>query len=634
MRAATVGQTFDVGFVAEIAGVTEADVLLTAQRACERDILVRDRGRSGSFTFRHALIRQTLADQLVLGLAAPLHLRIARAIESGENAGTRAAELAYHYAEAHVAEKARHYHEVAAKSAWDSYAYRDAIRFYVEALKWDYPPGAERAAIYERIGTLLYIDGVGDEPVRWYERAYAEYEALGNEAGMAYALLLIGDQQWVDARTAQSLRSASEAVAKLEGLGEKQLSIAAMLSVARFAITLGNAVQAAAQLRAVGRRYDRFDTGQKAAFHEVRAETRAALGETVGALADCETAVALAAQTGSSELIAQTENNAALVAFDLGELDRAVAHHRRAFDEAHRTGLMWRVAYSAVTYAQTLMWRGELKQARALMFDALDCGVTTATFKTRAAAVGIPLALMLNDRQLLAACADDAVLEFASRSNELQRIASVSAAFAEMRYAQGAPEEAQRIIARALAAMPYGHRAWHLWVQAGLCARSDDVALAKTLLAGSTGRPRMLRAHRVLLAALAARDVDHERCIRTARVARRSFAAMEFRWHAAFAAELAGDRETALAEYRSMGAIRDVARLGSSAEGDGAASILTARQAEIAELVARGEMNRTIAALLHISEHTVEHHLTGIFARLGVKSRAQLIAHYAATAKR
>jgi DNA-binding NarL/FixJ family response regulator len=51
---------------------------------------------------------------------------------------------------------------------------------------------------------------------------------------------------------------------------------------------------------------------------------------------------------------------------------------------------------------------------------------------------------------------------------------------------------------------------------------------------------------------------------------------------------------------------------------------LTARQKEIAQLVARGEKNRAIAETLHISEHTVEHHLSEIFVRAGVKSRTQL----------
>jgi tetratricopeptide (TPR) repeat protein len=529
VRAAIVGQTFSAAFVAEIAGIAEEDVLATAQRAFERDILLRERARPGVFTFRHSLIRQALADQLVVALAAPLHLRIAEAIEQSDSADARADELAHHYGEARDAERARRYYERAAQSAWTNYAYRDAIRYYIEALKWEYPAGRERAAICERLGMLFYIDGVGEEPLRWFRRAHQEYENLGDAAGMAYVLLLIGDQQWVDARTSESLRSATEAAAKLERLGKEQLSTDAMLSVARFAITLGNAQQAAAQIRSLARRYKRFEPRQRAAFHEIRAEIGGALGDAREALADSEQAVQFAAQTGSNELIAQTENNAALVAFDLGELDRAISHHERALEEAHRTGLMWRVGYSAITYAQTLMWRGDLKKARTHVIEALECGVTTATFKTKVAAVGIPLALMMNDRQLLAACADEEALEFAERSHELQRIASVGAAFAELRASQGSASEAETIIANAITSIPHGHRAWNLWITAGTCGRPEDVALARTLLAGSTGRSRMLRAHAVLLAALGTRNGDEARVVRLATVAKRLFALMGFR---------------------------------------------------------------------------------------------------------
>ena len=48
---------------------------------------------------------------------------------------------------------------------------------------------------------------------------------------------------------------------------------------------------------------------------------------------------------------------------------------------------------------------------------------------------------------------------------------------------------------------------------------------------------------------------------------------------------------------------------------------------EVARLVADGETNRSIADRLHISEHTVEHHLSTIFARLGLRSRSALAAH-------
>ncbi len=629
IRAAIVGQQFDAAFVAEIAGAELSVVLETAQRGVDHELLFADRDGAHRFTFRHTLVRQALADQLVLGLAAPLHLRIARAIEHEADPQRRAPELAYHYSEARVAEKARHYHELAAEAAWDVYAYRDAIRFYSAALDWEYPPGTKRAAIYERLGTLLYTEGVGEEPARWFELARKEYESLGNAIGASHALLMIADQLWVDARTAESLRAAAEAAVALERLGETRLALQAKLSIARYAITLGNSVQACAQLRVLERLHERFDAGLSATFYEVRAEARAATGDGIGALADGARATRLAAATGSSELIAQVENNVALVAADLGELELAGEHHRRALAEAHRTGLMWRVAYSALNYAQTLAWKGELGRARALVAEAMECGVTTATFETKAAAVGIPLALALNDRALLAACSTDGALAAARRSNELQRIASTGAAIAELLAAQGGAAEARDVLAETVAALPHGHRAWKLWLAVGMLGRAGDVAIARSLIAGSTGRPRMMRAHAVLLAALAARSAaDESRMQRLAATAERLFAAMGFRWHAALCAELAGDHQRARETYAAMGAVRDAERLAGDRGPEQKSSGLTARQAQIADLVAQGEINRAIAARLHISEHTVEHHLTGIFARLGVKSRAQLVAKW------
>jgi DNA-binding CsgD family transcriptional regulator len=632
VRAAIVGHTFDAAFVADIAAVGVELVLTTAQRAVEHDLLIADRERRYRFTFAHSLIRQALADQLVLGLAAPLHLRIAEGIEHSPEAESRAAELAYHYSEARVAEKARHYNELAGQAAWNVYAYRDAIHFYSAALQWEYPPGLTRAAIYERLGTLLYIEGIGEEPGRWFDLARREYQTVESAIGESRALLMVADQQWVDARTSESLRAAVEAAANLERLGETQLRVHALLTVARYAVTLGNATQAAMQLRAAARLQAHFDTASRATFHEVRAETRGALGDTTGALADGAEAARLAAATRSSELIAQVENNVALVAADLGELELAAQHHRTALAEARRTGLMWRVAYCALNYAQTLTWRGEFLRARALIEEALDCGVTTATFKTKIAAVGIPLALTLNDRALLRACADEAALAYARRSRELQRIASVGAALAEWRRAQGAAAEADEILSETVAATPHGHRAWNLWLQIGMWGNPEANALARTVLSGSTGRPRMLRAHAALLEALALRGVAGNRVARLARAGERAFTAMRFRWHAALCAELAGDLERARREYLAMGAVRDAERLAEPSQPIEKSSNLTARQAQIAELVARGEINREIAARLHISEHTVEHHLTCIFARIGVKSRAGLIAKWVGTA--
>jgi DNA-binding NarL/FixJ family response regulator len=51
---------------------------------------------------------------------------------------------------------------------------------------------------------------------------------------------------------------------------------------------------------------------------------------------------------------------------------------------------------------------------------------------------------------------------------------------------------------------------------------------------------------------------------------------------------------------------------------------LTAREREVVNLVGQGLKNQAIANRLYISEATVRHHLTSIFAKLGVINRLEL----------
>jgi DNA-binding NarL/FixJ family response regulator len=54
---------------------------------------------------------------------------------------------------------------------------------------------------------------------------------------------------------------------------------------------------------------------------------------------------------------------------------------------------------------------------------------------------------------------------------------------------------------------------------------------------------------------------------------------------------------------------------------------LTARELEVLTRVAGGETNRGIARNLGITERTVKAHLTHIYRKLGVDSRASAVAH-------
>lgn len=53
-------------------------------------------------------------------------------------------------------------------------------------------------------------------------------------------------------------------------------------------------------------------------------------------------------------------------------------------------------------------------------------------------------------------------------------------------------------------------------------------------------------------------------------------------------------------------------------------NVLTAREMEVAQLIAKGENNKRIAAKLNISERTVKAHLTSIFSKLKVLDRLHL----------
>ena len=56
--------------------------------------------------------------------------------------------------------------------------------------------------------------------------------------------------------------------------------------------------------------------------------------------------------------------------------------------------------------------------------------------------------------------------------------------------------------------------------------------------------------------------------------------------------------------------------------------LLTARERDVCALVAGGATNREVAAALHMSPRTVEHHLRMAYRKLGVRSRTEMSGHF------
>jgi DNA-binding NarL/FixJ family response regulator len=82
--------------------------------------------------------------------------------------------------------------------------------------------------------------------------------------------------------------------------------------------------------------------------------------------------------------------------------------------------------------------------------------------------------------------------------------------------------------------------------------------------------------------------------------------------------------EAARLTYEELGAARDLARLCALGHGEGVqgAHGVTARELEVLRMVAAGRTNKAISAELVLSVRTVDRHVSNIFAKLGVSSRA------------
>jgi DNA-binding CsgD family transcriptional regulator len=85
--------------------------------------------------------------------------------------------------------------------------------------------------------------------------------------------------------------------------------------------------------------------------------------------------------------------------------------------------------------------------------------------------------------------------------------------------------------------------------------------------------------------------------------------------------------EAALTEFERLGAATwtekaraELGRIGGRTRVEG----LTPAECRVATLVAQGRTNREVAAALFLGQRTVETHLSHVYAKLGVRSRAEL----------
>jgi tetratricopeptide (TPR) repeat protein len=135
--ASIIGREFTLAALERLTDLSEDALLDVLEEALGARVVGEEPGRDvGRFRFSHALIRETLYDELTKTRRVRLHRQIADVLEDlyGLERDAHAAELAYHFFEARDFDKAVDYARRAGERAIALLAYEDAVAQFQRAL--------------------------------------------------------------------------------------------------------------------------------------------------------------------------------------------------------------------------------------------------------------------------------------------------------------------------------------------------------------------------------------------------------------------------------------------------------------------------------------------------------------------
>ncbi len=183
-QAALIGRVFQVELLQQLVGAADAEGLPLALEESLQACLIEAGQVPGEFRFSHALIRETLYDEIPLPRRSRLHLQVARAIEASHpgDLERHLPALAHHHTAALPggdATRAADVAQQAAKRAMQLLAHEEAARYYRLALQ-AVEHGSARGGVLVALGEALALAGE-------YLQAREAFEAAATIARATHA---------------------------------------------------------------------------------------------------------------------------------------------------------------------------------------------------------------------------------------------------------------------------------------------------------------------------------------------------------------------------------------------------------------------------------------------------------------
>jgi DNA-binding CsgD family transcriptional regulator/predicted negative regulator of RcsB-dependent stress response len=675
--AAIAGRRFDFALLQQLTQHDEQQLLTLMKELMAAQLVVEE--SEDRFAFRHALTREAVYAELLVRERKKLHGTIAETMERlyASAYDAHLAELAYHFYEAGIWEKALFYTQRAGEKARSLYSLWAAIEHFTRALDAAHHLGVlpspttyrVRGQAYETLGDFEharsdYEQALGaartaqDAVAEWqslidlgalwaerdytqtsafFQRAYEHARAMGHPPMLARSLNRVGNWHLNAEEPLEALQCHQEALAIFRQLNDPH-GIAETLDLLGMASYLGG------DLVQGTRYYEQAVTLFRQLDDRVGLTSSLASLALRGALSITSTMVSAA--TTLAELLPDVEmalkiareigqrSGETYALYQLGLCLSAQGEYRRALDALQQSLLIaeelehrqWMVAAHWATGALYLdllsppMAQHHLKQALRLSHEIGSRHWINTTTGSLASACILQGELEQAEALLHAEFGGDAPVQTLG-----QRMAWC--ARAELALARGDPDLALQITDR------LSTSAANISAQQGIprlsklrgealvalrLATEAETALrsAQEMTTAQGARPLLWRICVALgnLYQTQSREVEAERAFSTARAIIEELAANIPDEHVQ--EQFFHETEALLPRTRATSSPRRAAK---QAFGG-----LTEREREVAALIAKGKSNREIADQLVVSYRTVETHVSTILSKLAFSSRAQI----------
>lgn len=624
----------------------------------------------GGFRLAHDLIRETVAKAIPAATSRRLHGDLARVIDerAGDDLGSLLEALEHHAAASRPA--ARLAARVLASPQRRQIG-ADGLRL-IASMSDDLEPGSpDQVTLDSGVGELAALLGDQDLAIeRWVRVGDRSLEpAVRQHAALEAARAAYRSARSAEARHHLDRARAGPAVTstmfvELEAL-TAEIELWLDHETAAGCRTAARAVAAAEDMAAAAGGVEDLDAPARRAYlAALEAACDGALQEDRGAdvIRLCETTAQVARELDEEAYVAALMRPGFALR-PLGRIREAEARYRLAWDISRTRTMPTAMVEAGHGLARALRDLGRLAEARQVALETVQLesrlghppgrwGNAPSIVHTIDLAVGDP-ATALRALRLDAAAEHDphyrlaihqviaawqarfdgvrrardveAELEAARADAALARCPRCSAELAvvsaELLARIGRPEDASAALAawEGQATATYLMReVWRGRARAAIAMARGDAREAAAILEASI---EALRDTGLVDDLLWAR-IDHGRALASID---RSGAIHAFS-EAARSAEAIGavsQRRLISQALRQLG-VRDWRR--SRATSGAALELLTAREREVADLVADGASNREIAEALLVSPKTIERHLTNVLARLGLRNRTELAA--------